>query len=109
MSDYGYEVLGNPDEGVVSVLLHLGDLTDSKGEVFAEETESALFYPGNVIPENEIANHIKAKYEDGDEHTLSLFKRVKIDSSNSADEVVDSEPKPKAKTKTSAKKTSDDE
>lgn len=79
MSKYGYEVLGDANEGVVAVLLRLGDFTDAKGDVLFEENESGLFYPGNVISEDDIATHIKEKYEAGDEHTLSLFKRVKLD------------------------------
>lgn len=99
MSKYGYQVQGNAEEGVVSVLLSLGDFKDNSGNFLYEETEAGLFFPGNVIPEDEIATHIKEKYEAGDEHTLATFTKVTL--SDISDEEVAEEvaetPAPKAK------------
>lgn len=77
MSEFNYEVQGDPEAGVVSILCKTGPgLTDSEGKVIAEDLESRLFYAGNVIPGDEIASHIVAKYEAGDPYTLEVLKQV---------------------------------
>lgn len=94
-----YEVQGDPNAGVVSVLKKYADIKDADGNVVGEETYSALHFPGNQIPEEELASHIKRKYSEGDEYTLSLFTRIELE-----DEVKVAKPAPKAKEPASAKK-----
>lgn len=94
-----YEIQGDPNAGVISVLKKYGDIKDAEGKVIGEETYSALHFPGNQIPEEELASHIKRKYSEGDEYTLSLFTRIELE-----DEVPAAKPVPKAKGPASAKK-----
>ena len=109
MSKYGYQVQGNAEEGVVSVLLRLSDIKDKDGKVIYEDNEAGLFFAGNVIPEDEIATHIIEKYEAGDEHTLATFTKVTLSdisdeevAEEAAEEVAET---PAPKSKPAAKKT----
>jgi hypothetical protein len=95
MSEYGYEVLGNSNENVISVLTIVGEVRDSEGNRIRDEHKSRIFVPGQVVPESEIAKHIIRKYEEGDEFTLATFRRVPIGGVEAPAEVKP-EPKPKA-------------
>lgn len=106
MSDFNYEVLGDPVQETVDILIKVGpDHVDSEGNSIAENVESRLFAPGNVIPGDSLAAHIVEKYDAGDEYTLSILKQVKSEKPK----VAKDEPKSTTEKKTPAKAASAEE
>lgn len=71
-------------------------------ELGIDDREAVIYIQGDIIEDGDVAEHVVKAYDDGDEHVVSLLKRI------SAAEAKKAEAKPAAAKKTTeAKETAE--
>jgi hypothetical protein len=69
-----YEVIA-PES--VDILVSYGEVKDpATGVVLGHDQGSNVWFPGEVIPEDQVHPYVKKQYKDGDNHIRSLIKKV---------------------------------
>lgn len=60
----------------VQILKPIGEIKTPDGKIVAIEHKSEIHFKDDVIEDNEISPIIVKAYEDGDEHTRHILKKV---------------------------------
>lgn len=68
-----YKVTGGP---TVSVLEKIGEIIDDNGKTVGFEHQSNIWAYGDTIPDEKVSPVVAKLYDEGDEHTRSVLKRL---------------------------------
>jgi len=60
-----------------AIMKDVGETKDDAGNTIGFDHETRVWFKGDIVPDEEVAATVIRLYEEGDEHTKSVIKRVR--------------------------------